>query len=287
MKKIHVGFLMSYDYPKLKNSLPPVYAASDAIFIALDENLKTWTGQNFQVENEFFDWIKKFDRDHKITIYRDNFYDPKLSPIENDNRERRMLSEKMGLGNWLIQVDSDEYFLNFENFVKDVRKYDRFLDNPEKNKIQIAAWLLNIYKYVDDGVLFVDKPTRGVMATNFPNYRVARNTRQRIVYTQNLLLHETVARTETEILTKFENWGHQHQIDLEGFMEKWRKVDSSNYDEYRDFFYIEPEKWKKLEFVKGNSWEEVNKNLDYHKIMPSDFYTWKKNFGQWFKFLWK
>src|SRR5690606_15398646 len=138
MKKIHVGFLMSYDYPKLKNSLPPVYAASDAIFIALDENLKTWTGQNFQVENEFFDWIKKFDRDHKITIYRDNFYDPKLSPIENDNRERRMLSEKMGLGNWLIQVDSDEYFLNFENFVKDVRKYDRFLDNPEKNKIQIA-----------------------------------------------------------------------------------------------------------------------------------------------------
>ena len=44
MKKIHVGFLLSYDYEKLKLSLPPVYKYSDAIFIAMDINNKTWSG---------------------------------------------------------------------------------------------------------------------------------------------------------------------------------------------------------------------------------------------------
>src|SRR5690606_27677859 len=160
-------------------------------------------------------------------------------------------------------------------------------EKPEKNKIQIAAYLLNIYKYVDGGVLYVDKVTRGIMATNFPNYKVARNTRQRIIYTKNLLLHETVSRSEEEMLLKFENWGHKHQIDLEAFMEKWRAVNKANYKDYRDFFYIEPEKWKKLGFVKGNSIEEVDKNLDYPAILPSNFYIWKKNFAQWFKLLFK
>lgn len=287
MKKIHVGFLMSYDYEKLKHSIPPVYAAADAIFIALDQELRTWSGQKFEVEQEFFQWVETFDVDRKISFYRDDFYDPTISAIENDNRERHMLSLKMGIGNWLVQVDADEYFLNFENFVHDLRKHDRFLDDPEKHKIQIAAYLLNIYKYVDGGVLYVDKVTRGVMATNFPNYKVARNTRQRIIYTKNLLLHECVSRSEEDILTKFKNWGHKHQIDLEGFMEKWSSVNKSNYHEYRNFFYIEPEKWKKLGFVKGNSIEEVDRNLNYSAIMPSGFYVWKKNFGQWFKFLFK
>ncbi|HET8810361.1 MAG TPA: hypothetical protein VFM65_08875 [Flavobacteriaceae bacterium] len=287
MKKIHVGFLMSYDYEKLKLSIPPVYATADAIFIALDKDLRTWSGQKFQVDPTFFQWVEEMDVDKKITFYRDDFYDPAISAIENDNRERHMLSLKMGIGNWLVQVDADEYFLNFDDFVDDLRKHDRFLENPEKTKVQFAGYLLNLYKYVDGGVLYIDKASRGVLATNFPNYKVARNTRQRIIYTKTILLHECVSRSEEAILQKFENWGHKHQIDLEGFMEKWRKVNKSNYQNYRDFFYIEPEKWKKLGFVEGNSIEEVNKNLDYSKIMPSNFYVWKKNFGQWFKFLFK
>lgn len=287
MKNIHVGFLMSYDYEKLKHSIPPVYAAADAIFIALDQDLRTWSGQKFEVDPAFFQWIEEFDVDKKISFYRDDFYDPTISAIENDNRERHMLSMKMGIGNWLVQVDSDEYFLDFGKFVKDLRKHDQFLDDPEKKKIQFAGYLLNMYKYVDGGVLYIDRASRGVLATNFPNYKVARNTRQRIIYTKNLLLHECVSRSEEEILTKFKNWGHKNQIDLEGFMKKWRTVNKSNYKNYRDFFYIEPEKWKKLGFVEGNSIEEVNRNLDYSAIMPSDFYIWKKNFGQWFKFLFK
>ena len=85
MKKIQVGFLLSYDYEKLKNSIPPVYKSADAIFIAIDKDYRTWSGQKFEVDNTFFDWLKNFDVDNKITLYRDDFYVADLSAIENDN----------------------------------------------------------------------------------------------------------------------------------------------------------------------------------------------------------
>ena len=212
---------------------------------------------------------------------------PELSAIENDNRERHMLSLKMGIGNWLIQVDSDEYFLDFKKFVKDLRKYDSFLDNPEKNRIQIAAFLINMFKYTDDGLLYVDKVTRGLMATNYPDYKVARNTRQRIIYTPNVLWHETLSRTSEEIEYKFKNWGHNDEVNVDAFMQKWKLVNKSNYKEMRGFFYIEPEKWNRLEFVSGNTINEIIKNFNGEKLVPSSFYIWKKSFGQWFKHLFK
>ena len=287
MKKIQVGFLMSYDYDKLKDSLPQVYDEADEIFIALDHKRRTWSGNYFSVDDSFFVWLKEFDVKNKITLYEDDFYDATISPIENDNRERRMLSEKMQVGNWLIQIDSDEYFMNFKKFIQDLRKYDKFLDNPEKNKIQISVYSLNMYKYSDGGVLFVTEPTKALIATNYPNYKVARKTKERIIYTDNIMLHECVAREEKDIVMKFDNWGHKDEVRKDDFLEKWRKVNKSNYKNYENFFYIEPEKWKKLEFVKGNNPKEIEKNLDYSIVIPSGFYIWKKNFGQWFKFLFK
>jgi hypothetical protein len=288
MKKIHVGFLLSYDYEKLKKSIPPVYEEADRIFIAMDKDQRTWSGEVFDINPVFFEWLKAFDVDRKIEIYKDDFYDSNLKAIENDNRERHMLSLKMGIGNWLIQVDSDEYFLNFKKFIKDLRQYDSYLENPKTKNIQIAAYLINLYKHVDGGILFVKEPTRGIMATNYPNYRVARNTRKRIVYTQNLLLHESIARDEDELVLKLDNWGHNIDIkDKDAFLNKWRTTNKSNYKEREDFFYIEPEKWKHLEFCEGQTVEAISRNINLKEIMPSKSYIAGKNFGQWFKFLFK
>lgn len=288
MKKIHVGFLLSYDYEKLRKSIPPVYKEADRIFIAMDHKQRTWSGEHFEIDPSFFEWLKVFDIDNKIEIYKDDFYDANLIAIKNDNRERHMLSLKMGIGNWLVQVDSDEYFLDFEKYVRDLRKYDKFLDNPEENKIQIAAYLINLYKHVDDGILFVKEVTRGVMATNYPNYKVARNTRQRIIYTQNLLLHESIARTEDELIFKLDNWGHNIDVkNKKAFLDKWRTTNKSNYKEREDFFYIEPEKWKHLEYSKGQNVEEIRKHINLNAVMPSKLYVLGKNFGQYFKFLFK
>ncbi len=287
MKKIHVGFLLSYDYELLKYSIPPVYSASDAIFIAVDKNFKTWSGGEFEVAQSFYDWIDEIDVQKKISFYRDDFYDPGLNAMENEIKERKKLASKMGIGNWLVQVDSDEYFLDFKKFTKDLKSYDHFLEDPEKNPVQIACFQINLYKYVDGGVLYVDEVRRQKMATNYPDYRTGRNTGQRVIYTKNLMLHESVSRTENEILKKLTNWGHSHQVDPEKFIKKWRAVNKSNYKDFQDLFYLTPSVWKKLDFAKGNTVWEINKNLDQALLMPSDYFIWKKNFGQWFKFLWK
>lgn len=278
---------MSYDYEKLKNSIPPVYEEADAIFIAVDKDFRTWSGQTYKIDDSFFGWLKLYDTKNKITIYSDDFYISNLSAIENDNRERHMLSLKMGIGNWLIQIDSDEYFIDFKKFVTDLRKYDSFLNNPEKNQIQIGAFLINMYKYTDNGLLYVDKVTRGLMATNYPNYKVARNTRQRIIYTSNVLWHETLARTEEEIEFKLKNWGHNDEVDVDSFIKKWRSVNKNNFKSMRGFFYIQPKKWNELDYVMGNTIEEITRNFDAKKLLPSLFYIFKKNFGQWFKHLFK
>ena len=122
MKKIQVGFLMSYDYEKLKYSIPPVYKEADTIYLALDNKQRTWKGNRFEIDKDFFTWIETFDTAKKIKIYRNNFYIPELSTLQNDTRERYLLAKEMGIGNWLIQVDADEIFIDFKGFVNTLKK---------------------------------------------------------------------------------------------------------------------------------------------------------------------
>ena len=287
MGEIQVGFLMSYDYELLKNSIPPVYKEADGITIALDKDLRTWTGENIEINQDFFDWLESFDVDKKISIYKDDFYDAGLTPMENEVRERKMLAAKMGIGNWLIQVDSDEYFVDFKSFVQQLKTRNNYLQEPEKKRIQIAGYYINLYKYTGDGILYVSESRNQKFATNYPDYVTGRNTKNRVIYVPSLVIHECLSRSEEAIRTKFSNWGHSHQVNLENFLEKWRKIDQHNYKEYEDLFYLEPEKWKNLSYAEGKSIQAISANLDYDKLMPSKKHIASKNFGQWFKFLFK
>ncbi|SHG64611.1 hypothetical protein SAMN05443549_105216 [Flavobacterium fluvii] len=285
--KIQVGYLVSYDYELLKNSLPTIYKESDTIFLAIDKNRKTWKGDAIDINPDFFDWIKTFDVDNKIVLFEEEFYVPTLTTMQCEVRERKMLAEKMGIGNWLIQIDADEYFLDFKSFVAFLRSKNHFLKNPEKTPVQISPFLINLYKRLDEGLLFVEKSSKQLLATNFPSYKVGRQTRQRIIYFRGLILHECLSRTREELEFKLDNWGHNVDINKKQFLEKWETVNQDNYKSMENFFYLEPEKWKKLAFVKGTTIKEVEENLDLSKAVPSDFYILKKNFGQWFKFLFR
>ena len=287
MKEIRVGFLMSYDYELLKISIPLVYKEADLITIALDENLRTWSGGNFEIDESFFLWITSFDTEKKISIYRDNFYDPSLNAMENEVKERKMLASKMGIGNWLIQIDADEYFVDFKKFTEELKLRNKYLNNPEENQVQIAGFYVNLYKYTDDGILYVSKPRNQKFATNYPSYITGRNTKRQVIYIPSIVIHECLSRSEEEIRTKFTNWGHSHQVDIETFLNKWREINQSNYKQFENLFYLNPELWKKLDYVKGRSIEEISKNLNYKELMPSKSFIRKKNFGQWFKFLFK
>lgn len=285
--KIQVGYLVSYDYEMLKNSLPSVYNEADTVFLAIDKNRKTWKGESFNIEDSFFEWLTTFDSDNKVELFEENFYVPELSAMECEVRERKMLSEKMGIGNWLIQVDSDEYFVDFKKFITDLRKYDSYLINPEKRPIQIGAFWLNLYKYTNDGILYVDKPHKLVVATNFPNYKWGRQTKQRVIYTNTILLHETLSRTEEGIKFKIENWGHSHEVNND-FLDKWKKVNENNYKEFSNFYYIEPERWKKLGYFPTKTLNEIKQYMGQNnQLRLSKSQLFFKNFGQWFKHLFK
>lgn len=287
MKKIQVGFLVSYDYEKLKQSLPPVYAAADQIFLAIDNQCRTWSGNTFTIDDDFYKWLDALDVDKKITIYNDNFYIPELNPIDNDTRERTMLGEKMGIGNWLIQIDADEVFIDFERFVQHLRKYDHLLEQPHKNKVQFSGFLINIYKYLDSGLLYVNEATKFMVATNYPNYKRARNTKERVIYIPHYALHETLARDEKQLEFKLSNWGHRHEINAE-FFDKWKVADEHNYKELRDLFYLDPKIWKSLEFIPKNQMQNLTKIIQNNpSLAKTKFWLFKKNFGQWFKHLFK
>jgi len=284
LKNIHVGFLLSYDYEKLKTAIPLVYDYSDRIFIAYDSNNLTWSGNKFAVDDSFFVWLKEIDKDNKIEFYRDNFYIPTLTAIQNDTRERYMLSLKMGIGNWLIQIDSDEYVLNFKGFVKSLRKYDKYLDNPKANPIQIGAFHVDVYKYLEDGILYVKDTCKVLLATNYPNYKLARQTREQVIYVNTYVLHESLARTEEELTVKFNNWGHTHELNSD-FLDKWRKATSKNFNEIKNVFYLTGKQWSRLGFVEGKSIDDFQKKIDKLDIVNiNKFFILKKNFGQWFKF---
>lgn len=285
MKKIQVGFLMSYDYEKLKYSIPPVYKEADTIYLALDNKQRTWKGNRFEIDEDFFTWIETFDTDKKIKIYRNNFYIPELSTLQNDTRERYLLAKEMGIGNWLIQVDADEIFIDFKAFVNTLKKNNSYLNNPVKTPIQIAGFLINIYKYLDNGILYVNEPTKVMLATNYPNYKRARNTKQRIIYTNNILLHECLSRTEKELKFKLENWGHSHEINSE-FLPKWKKANETNYKELKNLFYLDPTIWKGLGYMPSKNLNKIRELIKSdNKLKVKQAFLNKKNFGQWFKFL--
>ena len=128
---------------------------------------------------------------------------------------------------------------------------------------------------------------KAVFATNYPNYTCARRTKAQVIYTDNIVLHESLSRTEEELRFKLENWGHKREVNPE-FLNKWIKVNENNYFQFENFYYIEPERWKKLDFFPTRNITEIKKNIEEEKkLVLSKLFISMKNFGQCFKFLFK
>ena len=117
--KVNVGFLISYDYELLKNSLPLVYHASYSIVLAIDKDRRTWAGNKINIPPVFFEWTKALDTENKI--YEDEFYIKELNTIQNETREPNMLAKKKGEG-VCLQIDADEYHVDFNGLVSSLHK---------------------------------------------------------------------------------------------------------------------------------------------------------------------
>jgi hypothetical protein len=254
---IKVGYCIAYDWYFLNYSIPQVYEEADLICLSLDKSRKSWSGQSFNWDQEAFEaMIKRLDVKNKIQIFEADFFIPELSPMQNEVRQRNMIADFMGIGGWHIQLDADEYFVEFNRFVQFLRKF------KSSRKVNICCPLLNLYKQLPEGFLWI-KPDEFSqiefiqIATQYPHYEHGRRNGYFNILTEYAILHQSWARTDAEVWEKLNNWGHKLDFDISKYYRVWMDAAEENYATYKNFHHIKPEVWPKLEWVSARSIESM------------------------------
>ena len=281
---IKVGMPVSYDYKFLYHSLPLIYDHADQITLAVDQNSQTWTGISFTIEDSFWDWIKEIDVQKKINVYRDVFYRPGFKAMENDTRERMMIAQRMGEGGWHVQVDSDEYFLDFGTFSQFLRHHSRWT-RPGAAPLDIGIFWMPLFKQVGNGFLYIKDAYETLpIATNRPDYKMARASDHLIRYAPFCLFHQTWARGEQEVWTKANSIGHVDHFNVQSYFNMWKAIDRHNYRYIRNFHPLIPSVWPSLEWGPGKDVPEfiANYRPNHSLTVPLRVYL-RRRLGQWKK----
>ncbi len=271
MKKIKVGFCVAYDWEMLQYSLPQVYREADEICLALDKGRISWAGNKFQFDEEKFTcFINQIDTENKIKLYSDNFFLRELTPMQNEVRQRNLIAEFMkdGHESWFIQLDADEYFLDFNLFVQDLQKI------KSNRNVNVCAPFLILYKQVKNGFLYIKnnslaKQEMIPVATNNPNYEFGRKNGYFNLITNNTIIHQSWARSAVEIRLKLDNWGHKTDFNVDEYFTIWDMLNDTNYKEMANFHPFKPREWEALDFLKAISIDALiqqYKEEDFFKI---------------------
>jgi len=284
ISEIKVGYVVSYDFDLLLLSINQLYKKVDRIYIAIDKEKKTWSGNFFEISESFFTKINQLDIDNKIEFYYDSFYVRDLSPSECETRERNMLLQKMGRG-WLIQLDTDEYVYDFDKLRSYLKKYWYLTVFPAYTPIVFRGKLITLFKKIPEGYLYIDNDEKFSFITNIPNYESCRaNKSVRNFFINFNVIHNSWGRTDEELLLKIKNWGHRDDFDTQKFFESWKQLNYLNYNSYKNFHPIIPEVWNELHFIKSKSVENFinnyaqNNTQNLIEIKPSIFF--KALFGK-------
>ncbi len=284
---IKTGFCVSYDWQFLKNSLPRVYEASDKICLAVDANRMSWGMQPFEFDEQaFLEFVKSVDHHQKVIIYQDEFSVQENNARANCNRHRTMIADKLGPGGWHIQVDSDEYFLDFPGFTEFLKKLNPSPTGREKPFNVLANWI-PLYKKLDDGYLYVDfegqLPEMAPFASTRPQYDRARHNGFFNVISPYYVVHETWARSEEQLWFKLNNWGHAaEELNQEGakevYFDRWKSLNKSNYRDFKNVNATNPAAWPGLNYSKGRNIDEFLEDFDSPRFPLSDRQLqWRNN----------
>lgn len=260
---IKVGYLLSYDYKYIFNSLKQIYDFSDKIYICYDKDGKTWAGNNFTIPQDVFNQIKELDHHDKIIFYSDSFYVEGMSTIDLDTRQRNMLSQRMGEGGWHLQIDSDEYPINFNKLTIFLRKHKYLLKHPEKTPVNFFVNFVTLFKQTEEGFFVIAPYTEACfLITNVPVYVNARLPKNEYYLRLDFNnIHQSWARSNEEIHQKINNWGHNNDFDTREFLEKWDNLSVDNYKNFKDFHPLAPDHWKELQFIPAKNTEEFIENF--------------------------
>jgi len=261
-KIIKVGFCVAYDWELLKKSVPRIYDHADIICLSLDKNRKSWSGNTFVFDSQaFYAWVHAIDKNEKITILEEDFYQEGLQPIQNDNHQRKAMAAFLGKGGWHIQIDSDEYFFDFSSFKNYLLAIN---SNPtgEEKAINICCNWISLFKQTKTGFLFVhnrpDEYETMPFATNVPEYLNARHNSHFNHISPFFVLHETWARGEDQLWEKINSWGHDKDfLSKESYFSLWKCLDEYNYNYVKNIHPLKSTVWQALEYVPRIEVDEV------------------------------
>lgn len=264
---IKVGFCAAYDWELLSHALPCVYDHADVIWISIDSDRKTWAGNKYVLDQSAFqNLVQRLDPKQKIKIYEDSFCVPELTSAENEVRQRNLLAGKMGEGGWHIQLDCDEYFLHFDRFVSYLHSIE-----TKRYRFNVCCPLVTLFKHIDEGFLYIVPQTKERLeyiqiATRTPNYWHGRRNGDLNIYTCNLIIHQSWARSEEEIEQKIANWGHNRDFNHESFVQTWKKLNQFNFQNLTNFHPIEPTIWSGLKLAPSASIENLLLSFDFENF---------------------
>ena len=182
-----------------------------------------------------------------------------VSPIDLDTRQRNMLAEKLGKGGWHIQIDSDEYPVDFKELTSFLRKHKYLLKNPEKTPVNFFVKFITLFKQTEEGFFVISPYTEPCfLITNQPNYINARFPKNDFhIVLDSYIIHQSWARDEEEILKKITNWGHKNDFDTKNFFDFWKNLNEDNYSSLQNFHPLNPADWKSVKFIKAKNIEEA------------------------------
>ena len=245
-KKLSFVGLLCYDYEYLLRSIRSYYDIADEIIIGLDKDMKTWSGNKFEIPQSFYDTLNEIDVKSKITIVKSNFF-VSSNPMQNDTYERNYLTRYCMEDSWIIQIDSDEVILEPEKLKEEIISIEDY--DCELN----ILWK-NVFKVFDSGNLVIvpenERATIGTMRRG--SYVCCRGTNQRKRLLGGYLLHNSFGRSENELHQKLTNWSHTNDFDVEKYFSFWKGINLDNYKEIKNFHPINPETWQELKFVSNH-----------------------------------
>lgn len=259
--KIKVGFCVAYDWYLLEYAIPQVYNHADVICLSIDKHKRSWAGHLYRWnENGFRQLLNRLDPKGKIQVYEDDFSLPELSPMQNEVRQRNKIAEFMGQGGWHIQLDADEYFLEFSKFVSFLKKC------KYKRPINICCPLYTLFKEIDQGYLIIKNKSHKkqdfvAIASNQPYYEFGRSNGYFNVKTNFGIVHQSWARSNDEIKEKINNWGHKEDFDVMAYFERWEMLNEDNYKSFKNFHPLQPHHWESLKLIEAENIPSLIENI--------------------------
>jgi len=260
---LSVGFLVAYDYKYLEYALPLVYNHCEHIVLTIDKNHLTLTGQKFTINSDFFIWVNAIDVNRKVTWNEEAFFKEGLTPLEVILGMRNSMLGRMPRSDWYIQLDADEYFINFSGFRDWLSKL------PPQAGISVirVAWK-TMFKQTKGGFLMVEgRKEQTNVALNIPENTSERNHKDAVpIEAPFYMVHQSWARSQSEVAIKIMNWSHTRDFDTSPFLNFWNGLSHRNYRYVRNFHPLTGPIWPFLTLVPA---KDVVDLVSWYEKYPS------------------